>query len=192
MLIGTVLNEFLNGINHPEYESMTEDEVKDRVSKIYGDKSGHIIEVFRQSHPKEKPFDILSRIQAAGVRQAAVTQCERKAAQGAAPAYLYWFTWKTPVLDGRPRAFHCAELAFCFDNTERCENMTGDGPEARALAAQVSDAWIHFAHTGHPSHRGLPAWSAFTAETCATMILDTKCEPRNNPDTAERKAIEEA
>src|SRR5208282_2896401 len=96
-----------------------------------------IIEVFQQAHPKEKPFDILSRIAASGVRQTAVSQCERKAAQGAAPAYLYWFTWKTPVLDGRPRAFHCAELAFCFDNTERCENMTGDGPEARALGIRI-------------------------------------------------------
>src|SRR5689334_24283698 len=57
--------------------------------------------------------------------------------QGTAPAYLYLFTWQTPVLDGRPRAFHCAELAFCFDNIDRCVNMTGGGAEARALAAKV-------------------------------------------------------
>jgi para-nitrobenzyl esterase len=189
MLVGTVLNEFVNGINHPEYEAMTQDEVKDRVTKIYGERGGHIIEVFRQAHPNEKPFDILSRIQAFGVRQGAVTQCERKAAEGAAPAYLYWFTWKTPVLDARPRAFHCAELAFCFDNTERCENMIGDGPEARKLADQVSEAWIHFARTGNPSHSGLPAWPAFTADKCQTMIFDAPCEMKINPDTAERNAI---
>jgi para-nitrobenzyl esterase len=189
ILVGTVLNEFVNGIGHPEYEVMTEDEVKDRVSKSFGDKSDGIIAAFRQAHPKEKPFDILSRIQAAPVRQGAVTQCERKAAQGAAPAYLYWFTWKTPVLDGRPRAFHCAELAFCFDNTARCENMTGDGLEARALAAQVSEAWIHFARTGNPNHSGIPAWPAFTAEKCPTMIFDTACEMKKNPDTVERNAI---
>ena len=189
MMVGTVLNEFLSGINHPEYEMMAEDEVKERVGKLYGEKSGQIIAAFRSAHPKEKPFDILSRIQAATVRQGAVTQCERKAAQGAAPAYLYWFTWKTPVLDGRPRAFHCAELAFCFDNTERCENMTGDGPEARALAAKVSEAWIHFARTGNPNHSGIPAWPAFAAEKCQTMIFDSLCEMKINPDTAERKAI---
>jgi para-nitrobenzyl esterase len=189
ILVGTVLNEFVNGINHPEYEVMTEDEVKDRVSKSFGDKSGGIIAAFRQAHPKDKPFDILSRIQAASVRQGAVTQCERKAAQGSAPAYLYWFTWKTPMLDARPRAFHCAELAFCFDNTARCENMTGDGPEARALAAQVSEAWIHFARTGNPNHSGIPTWPAFSADKCPTMIFDAPCEMKNNPDTAERNAI---
>jgi para-nitrobenzyl esterase len=192
MMVGTVLNEFLNGINHPEYEVMTIDEVKKRVGDMFGDRSGHIIEVFQQAHPKDKPFEILSRIAASGVRQGAVTQCERKAAQGAAPAYLYWFTWKTPVLDGRPRAFHCAELAFCFDNTKRCENMTGGGPEARRLAAQVSDAWIHFARTGNPNHSGLPAWPAFTAEKCSTMVFDSPCEMKNNPDTEERNAIDEA
>jgi para-nitrobenzyl esterase len=192
MLVGTVLNEFLNGINHPEYEVMTIDEVKKRVGDMYGDKSTQIIEVFQQAHPKEKPFDILSRIAASGVRQAAVTQCERRAAQAAAPAYLYWFTWKTPVLDSRPRAFHCAELAFCFDNSDRCENMTGNGPEAGQLAAQVSDAWIHFAHTGNPNHTGLPSWPAFTAEKCPTMIFDSPCEMKNNPDTNERKATEQA
>jgi len=192
MLVGTVLNEFLNGINHPEYEVMTIDEVRKRVGDMYGDKSTQIIEVFQQAHPKEKPFDILSRIAASSVRQAAVSQCERKAAQSAAPAYLYWFTWKTPVLDRRPRAFHCAELAFCFDNAERCENMTGNGAEARQLAAQVSDAWIHFARTGNPNHAGLPSWPAFTAEKCPTMIFDSPCEMKNNPDTNERKASEQA
>jgi para-nitrobenzyl esterase len=189
MLVGTVLNEFVSGINHPEEESTTDDEVKERLSKIHGDKTPQIIEAFRKAHPKEKPFDILSRIQAAPVRQGAVTQCERKAAQGAAPAYLYWFTWKTPILDARPRAFHCAELAFCFDNTERCENMTGDGPAARTLAGQVSEAWLHFARTGNPNHSGIPAWPAFSAEKCPTMIFDAPCEMKLNPDTAERNAI---
>jgi len=191
MLVGTVLNEFLNGIGHPEYEVMTIDEVKKRVGDMYGDKSTQIIEVFQQAHPKEKPFDILSRIAASSVRQAAVTQCERKAAQSAAPAYLYWFTWKTPILDSRPRAFHCAELAFCFDNAERCENMTGNGAEAQHLATQVSEAWIHFARTGNPSHAGLPAWPAFTADKCPTMIFDAPCEMKNNPDTAERKSTDQ-
>jgi para-nitrobenzyl esterase len=191
MLVGTVLNEFLNGIGHPEYEVMTIDEVKKRVGDMYGDKSTQIIEIFQQAHPKEKPFDILSRIAASSVRQAAVTQCERKAAQNAAPAYLYWFTWKTPILDRRPRAFHCAELAFCFDNAERCENMTGNGAEAQHLAAQVSEAWLHFARTGNPNHAGIPSWPAFSAEKCPTMIFDSPCEMKNNPDTAERKATDQ-
>jgi len=192
LLVGTVLNEFVTATNHPELEAMTEDEVKKRAAVFYSDHTDEIFRVFREAHPNDKPFDLYSRMMAAPVRQGAVTQAERKAAQGAAPAYLYWFTWKTPVLNGRPRAFHCSELAFCFDNVERCENMTGNGPEARELGAKVSQAWINFARKGDPNHSGLPHWPAFTAEKCPTMLFDTPCSMRENPDTPERLAIAKA
>ena len=113
-----------------------------------------------------------------------------KAVQQGAAAYLYWFTWKTPVLDGRPRSIHCCELPFCFDNTDRSENLTGGGPGPRALAANVSEAWIHFARSGNPNHAGLPKWPAFSAESCPTMIFDTQCELRDNPDKKERQVLE--
>jgi len=192
LLVGTVLNEFMTAIGHPEYESMSEADAKKRLEPVYSDRTDRVYAAFRDAHPAAKPFDVLSLIFAAPVRQGAVTQAERKAAQGAAPAYLYWFTWKTPLLDGRPRAFHCAELAFCFDNTDRCENMTGATAEARELAALVSESWIQFARSGNPSHRGIPGWPACTAEKCQTMILDRPCQMKENPDTAERRVISQA
>jgi para-nitrobenzyl esterase len=189
LMVGTVLNEFLTATGHPEYEAMTYEEVGKRVHDAYGDQSEQIVQVFRKAHPGEKPFDILSLIMAARVRQGAVTQAERKAAQGAAPAYLYWFTRQSPVLDGRVMAIHCAELPFCFNNIARCGGMSGGGPEAQKLADQVSDAWINFARKGNPNHGGLPNWPAFTAEKCPTMLFDTPCAMKENPDTEERKAI---
>jgi len=192
LLVGTVLNEFITAIGHPEYETMTEAEAKKRLEPVYSQKTDAIYATFEEAHPGAKPFDLLSQISAATVRQGAVTQAERKAAQHAAPAYLYWFTWKTPVLDGRPRAFHCAELAFCFDNTDRCENMTGGTGEARDLAAVVSESWIQFARTGNPNHRGIPDWPAFSADKCQTMFLDRPCKMKENPDTHERQAILDA
>ncbi len=41
--------------------------------------------------------------------------------------------------------------------------MTGGTPEARALAAKVSDAWIRSRARATPTTRGLPAWPAFDA-----------------------------
>ncbi|HEY1802055.1 MAG TPA: carboxylesterase family protein [Terriglobales bacterium] len=189
LLVGTTLNEFFSAIGHPEAEAMTQADLKKGVGNLYGEKAASIIEIFTAAHPHEKPFDIFSRIMAAPIRQSAVTQAGLKAALGAAAAYLYWFAWKTPVLDGRPRAFHCSELSFCFDNTDRCENMTGGGAGPRALAANISDAWINFARKGDPNHPGIPHWAAFTAENCPTMIFDKQCEARNNPDTKERQAV---
>ena len=192
LLVGTVLNEFITAISHPEYETMTEADAKKRLEPIYSQKTDAIYTTFKEAHPEAKPFDVLSMISAATVRQGAVSQAERKAAQHAAPAYLYWFTWKTPVLDSRPRAFHCAELAFCFDNTDRCENMTGGSAEARELASAVSESWIQFARTGNPNHPGIPDWPAFSADKCQTMLLDRPCKMKENPDTHERQAIIQA
>jgi para-nitrobenzyl esterase len=189
MIIGTTLNEFVTALNHPEFEAMSEADLEKRVSEIYGERAMSVIGAFRQRTPRAKPFDIWSRIAASGVRGSAIEQAKLKAAQGRAPAYLYWFTWQTPILSGRPRAFHCAEIAFVFDNTDRCETMTGGGAEARALAGKMCDAWIQFAKTGNPNHPQLPNWPAFSAQTLATMIFDHAPRVEMNPDGAEQGSV---
>jgi len=189
MIIGTTLNEFVTAINHPEFEAMSEADLQKRVSEIHGENAASIIGAFRQRTPGAKPFDIWSRIAASGVRGSAIEQAKLKAAQGRAPAYLYWFTWQTPILSGRPRAFHCAEIAFVFDNTDRCETMTGGGAEARTLAGKMCDAWIQFARTGNPNHPQLPNWPAFSEKAIATMIFDHPPRVEMNPDGAEQATV---
>jgi para-nitrobenzyl esterase len=191
MIIGTTLNEFVTAIDHPEFEAMDEGDLEMHVREIHGDRAQSVIGAFRQHTPRAKPFDLWSRIAAAGVRGSAIQQAKLQAAQGKAQAYLYWFTWRTPILDERPRAFHCAEIAFAFDNTDRCESMTGGGAEARALAGMMCDAWIHFARTGNPNHPGLPPWPAFSAETVPTMIFDSPPRVEMNPDGAEQRSVAE-
>jgi para-nitrobenzyl esterase len=189
MIIGSTLNEFMTALNHPEYEAMTSGELEQRVGSMFGDKSAAIIEAFRKRTPNAKPFDLWSHIAASPVRQSAIKQATAKAALGAAPAYLYWFTWQTPILNGRPRAFHCAEIPFVFDNTDRCETMTGGGAQARALAAKMSDAWIAFARDGNPNHAGIPRWPAFSTQTTPTMIFDNAVSLINDPDGDEQRSI---
>jgi para-nitrobenzyl esterase len=190
LLVGTVLNEFVTGIGNPDAFAMTSDQVVEKVKAVYGEKTGEIIDTFRASHPGAKPFSLYSVIMTSAVRGSAVKQATRKAALGKAPAYLYWFTWQTPILEGRPMAFHCSELSFCFNNTDRCETMTGGGARARALGARVSDAWLNFARKGDPNHAGLPQWPAFSAEKVPTMILDDRCQMKNDPDGAERRLMD--
>jgi para-nitrobenzyl esterase len=179
MLIGTVLNE-TSPFGNRDLERRYED-VEKRANTMYGNKAPAIIEMARRLHPQAKPLEISTFLDFPFAINA-VKQAQRKSALGAAPAYLYLFAWHTPVLDGRPLAFHESELPFVFDNTDRCAPITGGGPGPRALAAKVSDAWVQFARGGNPNHRGLPDWPAFTTDNGATMVFDSVCHVQSYPD----------
>jgi para-nitrobenzyl esterase len=189
MMIGTTLNEFANGMNHPEFETMTEAELESRTEQFYPGKAKTVIAAFRARTPGARPADLFSRIATAPVRRAAIQQATAKAALGKAPAYMYWFHWQTPVFDGRPRAFHCAELPFVFFNTDRMETMTGGGPVPRALAEKMADSWVAFARTGDPNHAGIPVWTPFAARTAACMIWDNQVRQELGPDKMEMASI---
>jgi para-nitrobenzyl esterase len=105
---------------------------------------------------------------------------------------VYQFNWQTPVLDGRPRAFHCSEIPFVFYNTDVSAFATGGSAEARELAAKVSDAWINFARKGDPNHKGLPNWPKYSADAGPVMMFDKTCEVKNDPDRELRKVVDRA
>jgi para-nitrobenzyl esterase len=182
LLIGTCLNEFVNGVDNPEVDTLTEGELLKRVTQKYGDKSQSIVAAYRKEYPKESPFGLWAAFSAAQPRQNAATQAERKAAQGGAPAYQYIYAWRTPVLDGRPGTFHSSEIAFVFDNAELCPRYSGGSVEGRKLSSTMGAAWAGFARTGKPGHSGLPDWPAYKAEQRATMVFNNSCAVKNDPE----------
>ncbi len=192
MLIGTNLNEFVNGVDNPEVDSLTNGQLMERLKERFGEKSQGIVEAYKREYPGATPFGLWAAISAASPRQNAFTQGERKAALGAAPAYQYIFGWRTPVLDDRPGTFHSCELAFVFDNADLCVNLSGGSPEALTFSTNVSQAWVNFARRGDPNHSGLPQWPAFTAEKRATMILDNESVVKNDPEGEGLRLIAEA
>jgi para-nitrobenzyl esterase len=192
MLIGTCLNEMVNGTDNPERETLSDSELLKRVTGRYKDKANDIIAAYRKEYPKESSFGLWAAISAAGMRQNAVTQAERKAAQGAAPAYMYLYAWRTPMLGGQIGTFHSSEITFVFDNANLCTHYSGGSPEALALSSKMGEAWAAFARTGKPGHSGLPAWSAYSENRRVTMLFNIPCAIRNDPEGAGLRLIREA
>ncbi len=189
LMVGTTLNEIGNNIDEPLGKELTEQALRGRVQEIVGERAGGVIEAFMRDTPHATPAELWSRIASAPVRKAAIEQCARKSALGAARSYLYWFQWQTPVLDGRPGAFHTSELPFVFDNSERCDSLTGGGPGPQRLADTMAGAWTAFARSGNPNGTGLARWPAYDRSRGATMIFDARCGSKDSPDRGELAAL---
>jgi para-nitrobenzyl esterase len=187
-LVGNTFQEFAGGMNNPKADQMTWEQVSAQFTPQIGDRAAAAIDAYRKAFPSAKPFEVAGMIGADMFRRGTIMQTELKAAQPAA-VYAYWFGWKTPVLDGRPLAYHCQDLAFWFDNIDRCLQATGGGADARKLASQMSGALVAFAKTGNPNHAGIPEWQPFTSANRAMMIWDTTSEVKIDPDQAARNAL---
>lgn len=184
LLVGSTRHEFVLSAFSAEAEGMTLAQVRAQLSINFKDPDA-LIDAFAGAYPEERPVGLLAMISAASFNRAnAVNQAKDKAALGGAPAFLYRFDWITPMLDGMPRAYHCAELPFVFHSIDKVPEAAGTGPRARAMAARVSDAWIAFARTGHPGHPGLPAWPAATLDRAPTMVFDDRCAVEDEADRA--------
>lgn len=169
---------------------LDEDGMRTRVQELLGDAAAGIIDLYRSSSPGATPSDLYFLI-ASDYRYGAPTMkiAERRAALGRGPVYLYYFTWETPVQGGRLRSPHNIEIPFAFDNVQISAKLTGGGPEAMALADQVSDAWIAFARTGNPNTGKLPNWPVFSAQQRATLVIDNKSRVVNDPLRERRIAL---
>jgi para-nitrobenzyl esterase len=189
-LVGNTFHEFANGIDKPNAHETTWEQLRAQLTPQIGARTDPAIDAYRKAFPSAKPFEVGGMIGADVFRRGTILQTERKAAQNGAPVYAYWFGWKTPVLDGRPLAFHCQDLAFWFDNIDLCLQATGGGADARTLASQMSGALVAFARTGNPNHSGIPTWAPFTAASRAMMIWDTNAAVAIDPDREARAALE--
>lgn len=193
LIVGSTLTEFGVGYMDPDFEKLPFDELRRRIVRGHGSRDGQrILDAIKAGHPNTSAAKLYAIWFSLGARHAAVRQAALKAGQGGAPAFLYSFAWDSPILDGRLHSFHCADMPFVFDNTDRCDHMTGGGPEARDLAARISGAWVQFARTGNPNHSGLPQWPAFDAARRSTMIFDNTCEAKDDPDGEVLKALDDS
>ena len=117
---------------------------------------------------------------------------KRKAAQKAAPAYLYRFDWETPEDGGHMRSPHTVEIPFVFNNIAIAGPLISKMPEAYDLAKKVSASWVAFARTGNPNVPGLPTWPAYGAATRDTMLFNNASRVAQDPDRVARLAMEQA
>jgi para-nitrobenzyl esterase len=149
-----------------------------------------IIDVYKRVHKGISDIDVFLKATAdVGVRSMILTEAERKVAQAKAPAYVYYFTWRSPVRDGKMKSYHTLEIPFVFANVDEAKTMTGTGQDRYPLQDKMSEAWVTFARTGNPSTKALGNWPAYNLAQRPTMIFNNQCKVVNDPNKEERQVI---
>jgi para-nitrobenzyl esterase len=184
MMIGNVSEEGMIFSSNP-----TEAEWRAKLAAGMGaEKANRLVDAMKAAHPEKAIRTLSYGVGGLGMRNAVQNMVKLKYEQHGAPVFQYQFQWQSPQLDGVAGAWHTSDLAFCFDNTRRCELGTGDTPDARALGFKMARAWANFAHTGNPSQPGL-AWTPSDPMKCQTMVLDNRCRMENDPEGAARRIL---
>ena len=185
ILIGSNKDEMtLFTAAEPWFGTLTDAQLVERAKLIAGAKAEPLIAAFRKLHPDYSPTYLLNQVLTANTMfGGSITLAERKAAQNAAPAYMYYLVWETPVVNGLFKTPHTLDIPFMFDNVDKARVLVGPGPEPEALARQMSGAWLAFARTGNPN------WPPYTAERRATMLFDVHSRVADDPNSEIRMIL---
>jgi para-nitrobenzyl esterase len=186
VLIGTNKDEStLFMLGHPKFGHFDENDLARHAKAQAGDKAEPLVAALRAAYPDYSPTHLASGVgTAVGMWGGSLKLAERKAAQNAAPVWMYMLTWETPVAKGRLRTPHALEIPLVFDNVEKARNFVGRGDEPQAVADQMSDAWLAFARTGDPG------WPAYDAATRKTKLFDLTSTVVSDPLSSVRKVLQ--
>jgi para-nitrobenzyl esterase len=192
LMIGTVETEvtfFPGQILDPIDDANLHARVRQMLAKASDAQVDQVIAAYKAGRPGVPNTDVyLAMASDATFRAGVVLEADRKAAQKA-PVYQYYFTWHSPVQDGKLRAFHTLEIPFAFDVVDLASSMTGTGADRQPLADKVSGAWASFARNGDPNHKLLPKWEPFDTDKRAIMVLNDECKLVNDPHGEEQHVL---
>ena len=100
-------------------------------------------------------------------------------------AWVYLFTWPTPVFGGGFGSTHALEIPFVWGFVERpgWNAFVGPNPPV-ALSDRMHETWIQFARTGDPG----PDWPVYDSARRPTMVFDEQVRIEDDPVADIRKA----
>jgi len=168
IIVSTTLEDAALGLTNFD---LTEDGLKALLNQRFGGKGSELLALYRKYDPIATPFLIQAQaLTDAGGRRSAYTLAARKAAQGAAPAYMYQWNWRTPAYDGKFGAVHGIDVSATFHSYR--DGFFAGSTRGKKMADRLASAWAAFAATGDPNNGHIPPWKPYDDKGRAVMIFD--------------------
>lgn len=190
MIIGNTRDETraFNG-NDPGIHELTWEQLPERLlATMHVDiEPEYVILEYRRLYPKYSPTEVFFAATTAGRSwRGAIIEAELRAAQGS-PVFAYQMNYRSPLENGRYGAMHTMDIPLVFDNIAQPESRTGKDANAQKAADQMSEAFIAFARSGNPAHKGIPEWRPYELPARSTMVFDIESQLVDDPRGEERK-----
>ncbi|MFC8435989.1 carboxylesterase/lipase family protein, partial [Streptomyces sp. NPDC057253] len=196
LMCGTCRDEtvFFSLFGPPDIFRIDDAGLRRELGRTYqGAELDRIIDTFRRSRPTATPAQLYFAITTSPIWRDAIKIAEAKAAQRAAPVFMYQLAYPSPTpvpgTDFPIGSPHASDINLKFATTDKNRDyiLNKDQSPARlATARHMSGLWAGFARTGRPVAQGVPTWPAYTPHRRATMWLDAECRIVDDPDRAER------
>ncbi len=166
------------GYNHdegttlsPAPASLTPQSFADQAKQRYGKFSDEFLKLYPAATQEQVTKAHYDSFRDAGMGWQMRTWVRNNAANGKAPAFLYFFTRVPP---GPPKigAYHASEIAYVFGNlgTRRAWEDAD-----HKLSDAMSSYWANFATSGNPNDgpyaKGLPKWPTYSPASDESMIF---------------------
>ncbi len=192
LMIGSTRTEmteyFLAG--QPSAPQRTVAEIERDLAPVFGNDSGAILAHYRAAHPAASLWEVDALIRSDWpTRFFSRRIADEQARLGGAPVWAYRMDWETRARGGLLMSPHAIDIAFVLDTVGAEAVEPGELGDQKRMLRQMGRAWLAFARTGNPNHRGLPAWPRYDG-TRPTMLFNLESKIARSPDGADLDLLE--
>jgi len=165
------------------------------VRKLYGDRAGEILKVYRASTPEEVIEAATFLASARFIAYGTWKWTELQAKTGGKPVYRYLYAHPRPKFLGTPNqpqtvpeaaaapygAAHSAEIQYAMGNLSLDKRYVWE-PADYKVSEVMQSYFVNFIKTRNPNAAGLPNWPAYTSDTnFQRMRLDVDSRVETEP-----------
>lgn len=161
-------------------EAINDEGLKSWTKEKFKDKSDQILNTYSKVYANATPTQIKARIATdEWIRIRATKMAERKAAQKAAPVFMFIVEWPSPSFGGKFGAVHGVDLGLVLADPRI--PIAGNSLGARKMAKIVGSSFAAFARNGNPNCNEVPNWPQYNLDSRSTIIFNEECRVENDP-----------